>query len=191
MTKKPIKDLSELEKKLLLSYTDGGGSPTLGRSLSIYIRDFPDIHPNDLRNALLSLSSYGYLTTKAGHGDDSFFFTEDGVFEANKYFKKEVSKKVPNATINPSPNSIPYPDKITVNWLKNNVPHSFWFWLFSALLSAFLAGVFIGQTKLYHDLTIKNDDSNNLINNQTPVPTARENNADKTPAPIKKDALRK
>jgi len=191
MIKKPINDLSDLEKKLLLSYTLGGGSPTGGRHLSVYIKEFPDIHPNDLRNALLSLVSYGYLETKSGHGVDSSFFTEDGIFETNKCFKQEISKKVPAPTINPPSNSIPYPDKITMKWLWYNVPYSFWLWLISVLTAVFLAGVFVGQSKLYHDLTTNKDDSINLINKQTHAPTTRENNTDKTAAPVKKDTLRK
>ena len=99
-----INDLPELEKKLLLKYTVGGGLPTCGWSSSVYIREFPTIHPNDLRKSLLSLVDYGYLSYK-GNDTDSFFFTDDGIFEANNYFKDEVtSSRMPNTATNPTTN---------------------------------------------------------------------------------------
>jgi hypothetical protein len=114
MIKKQIKDLSELEKKLLLSYTLGNGSPTLGRAISAYIQKFPDIHPVDLRNTLLSLVAHGYLKTIDSHGNDSFFFTEDGFFEANKHFKKEVSRKTTATHSMPAKNWYEKPFGITL-----------------------------------------------------------------------------
>ncbi len=80
---------------------------------------------------------------------------------------------------------IEYPDKITMKWLWHNVPYSFWFWIISVLITVFLAGVFVGQTKLYHDLITKNEDSTNLTKSTAQVPIAKDNNSDNTAAPIK------
>ena len=109
-----INDLSELEKNLLLKYTVGGGLPASGWSLSVFTREFPTIHPKDLRKHLSSLLDYGYLSCK----DDmnSFFFTDDGFFEANNYFKDEVSASrmqniATNKTPNPSSNEKDWYDK--------------------------------------------------------------------------------
>ena len=61
---------------------------------------------------------------------------------------------------------IEYPEKVTLVWLAHNVPHSFWFWLISALIAAFLFGVSIGQSKLYQDLMTKKDSLPASIKNQ-------------------------
>ena len=85
-----INDLNDLEKKLLFKYTAGRGSPTGGWSLSMYIQEFPTVHPRELRTSLLSLVERGYLMCQDGN-TDSFFFTEDGVFEANIYFEDDLA----------------------------------------------------------------------------------------------------
>jgi hypothetical protein len=54
---------------------------------------------------------------------------------------------------------IKYPDKITIAWLYHNVPAKLWIALVGVLLSAFLAGLFVGETHLFsdiHNLFIKN-----------------------------------
>ena len=46
------------------------------------------------------------------------------------------------------------PDKVTYEWLRHNVPMSFWFWLGGIILAAFLVGVRVGAipalSSLFH-----------------------------------------
>lgn len=59
------------------------------------------------------------------------------------------------------------PQKITLSWLWHNVPYSFWLKLASIIVSAFLFGVFVGQSKFYQDLVARRDNSSNRSNMDT------------------------
>ncbi len=179
---KPIEDLTELERRIIrhhiLTYPHyTNGLSTLGI--------FNDVHQDESDAAISKLVQYGYYNKPQHH---SVSWTPDGYHRCRNYFKDEINNAHNKTETN---KAIPYPDKITIQWLKLYVPHHFWFWLGSALLAAFLAGVFVGQSKLYHDLTTKKEDSTSLTTNQIQVPTIKENKKDKMAAPIKNDTLKK
>lgn len=44
-----------------------------------------------------------------------------------------------------------YPDKVTVRWLLNHVEVKHWLLAVSILASAFVAGVSVGQSEIYHN----------------------------------------
>ncbi len=84
-----------------------------------------------------------------GLSGDTYQSTFNQLLIIAKQGLHELEYNIPNNI--ETKNEIPYPDKITIQWLKLYVPHHFWFWFGTALLTAFLAGIFVGQTKLYHD----------------------------------------
>ncbi len=89
--------------------------------------------------------------------------------------------------------TLAYPgeDSLTLKWLWQNVPYKFWIWLISLLIASFLLGVFIGQSKLYQDLTTKNANSPTLTSDTTQNAIPMEQNREKTVASIQKDTLKK
>lgn len=48
-----------------------------------------------------------------------------------------------------------YPHKVTLSWIWKHVPVSFWIWLVSLLIAAFLIGVTVGQISWIQDLINK------------------------------------
>ena len=57
------------------------------------------------------------------------------------------------------------PDEMTVGWLAQHVPLRFWLTLVGAAAAVFLAGIFVGQSKLYTYLMDKNVTSENKTAN--------------------------
>jgi len=72
------------------------------------------------------------------------------------------------------------PEKITLKWLWQYVPIHFWFWFGSLIVSAFVAGVFVGQLSTVQELIGKGPHkiaqptpSESGLPTQTPTPSPR------------------
>lgn len=87
MTKKPIKELTELERKILRHHILISHSITIGLDTATI---FPDIHQNDIQNAVSNLEHYGFY----GHSNTTTrIFTNDGYHESRSYFKSRLRRK--------------------------------------------------------------------------------------------------
>ena len=68
-------------------------------------------------------------------------------------------------------NTVDLPQKITIKWLYEHAPISFYFWLAGVIMSSFAAGVFVGQTGFFESTKIKSESKQVL--KQTPIPSAQ------------------
>jgi hypothetical protein len=87
MTKKTIKELTELERKILRHHILISHSITIGLDTASI---FPDIHQNDIQKAVSNLEHYGFY----GHSNTATrIFTNDGYHESRIYFKSQLKRK--------------------------------------------------------------------------------------------------
>ena len=66
-------------------------------------------------------------------------------------------------------NTIDLPPKITIKWLYEHAPISFYFWLAGIIMSCFAAGVFIAQTGFFESTKTKPESKQVL--KQAPMPS--------------------
>lgn len=141
MLKKPIEDLTELERRIIHHHITT--YPHFATGLST-LGIFRDVHQDESDAAISKLVQYGYYKEPQHY---SVFWTPDGYYRCQNYFKLN---NIHSET--ESKESIHYPDKITLKWLYTHVPYRFWTYLLSLLFVAFILGTTLANTKLYKSL---------------------------------------
>lgn len=105
-------------------------------------------------NQLFNDGIAGYYNTPSHKSIEDIVSVIDSVITRLKrnpdfYIKKEEPKKLEE----PIKTELKPPDKVTLKWLWEYVPHSFWVLLVSALVGSFGFGVKFADTNLYKSLT--------------------------------------
>ncbi|MFZ2161459.1 MAG: hypothetical protein WAW02_04500 [Sideroxyarcus sp.] len=88
--------------------------------------------------------------------DDTFLELETIISHAEKYGDPKsspVKAGVPEIVMAPA--SLQMPDKVTAAWLWHHSPISLWLQAISVMAVVFMAGIAVGQSSLYSDLTRK------------------------------------
>ena len=86
--------------------------------------------------------------------DDTFVELETIISRAEKYGDPK-SSPVKAGAPEMAPASLQIPDKITAAWLWHHSPISLWLQAISVIAVVFMAGIAVGQSSLYSDLTKK------------------------------------